>query len=151
MKKITVQSMPDHSYALFINDGRHAWVADEPTEEDGDDLGPSPYELLLSALGACTAMTLLMYARRKEWPLQEISVDLTHDKIYAKDCGLCTEEEKQALGPEGRIDKIERHISVRGDLNEEQVQRLLEIADRCPVHRTLQTPPKVFSTIVSGP
>ncbi len=153
MPNVTVQSLPDHAYALFVNDGRHSWVADERVEDGGDDLGPSPYELLLSALGACTAMTLFMYARRKEWDLAEVSVHLTHDRIHAEDCQFCTEEERVAAVAErgGRIEVIQRDISVRGQLSEEQVQRLLEIAERCPVHRTLQTPPKVHSTIVSGP
>lgn len=150
MEKITVQSLADHRYALLINDGRHALVSDEPREEDGDDLGPNPYELLLSALGSCTAMTLLMYARRKEWPLYEVSVHLCHDRVFARDCEYCTAEEVEAAGPGGKVEVIKREISVRGDLSEEQVQRLLEIADRCPVHRTLQSPPKVVTSIMAG-
>jgi putative redox protein len=150
MEKVTVQSLPDYKFALVVNDGRHGFVADEPEHEGGDDLGPNPYELLLSALGACTAMTLVMYARRKEWPLHEIAVELEHERVFAKDCESCTEEEIAAAGPSGRIEVIRRHISVRGDLDEEQVQRLLEIADRCPVHRTLQNPPKVLTEICAG-
>ncbi len=150
MSNVTVQSVADHSYVMLVNDGHHAWVADEPAEDGGDDLGPGPYELLLSALGSCTAMTLLMYARRKEWPLEEVSVHLEHERIYAKDCAVCTEEEVAAAGPGGKVERVRRDISVRGDLSEEQVLRLLEIADRCPVHRTLQSPPKVISTIISG-
>ena len=150
MAKVTVQSIPDHSFAVLVNDGRHAWVADEPAEDGGDDLGPGPYELVLSALGSYTAMTLFMYARRKQWPLHEVSVHLSHDRGHIQDCGDCTEEETAAAGPGGRIELIRRDISVRGDLSAEQVARLLEIADRCPVHLTLQTPPKIVSSIVSG-
>ena len=150
MTTVVVQSLPDHSFTLLINDGRHALVADEPQTAGGDDLGPSPYELLLASLGACTAMTLFMYARRKEWRLYEVAVHLSHDKVYAKDCAYCSGEEIDAAGPQGRIDLIHNDISVRGDLTEEQTARLLEIAERCPVHRTLERPPKVVSTIVAG-
>jgi uncharacterized OsmC-like protein len=150
MEKVVVQSLPDHRYALLINDGRHAFVSDEPHSVDGDDLGPNPYELLLAALGSCTAMTLLMYARRKEWPLYEVSVHLSHDRVFAKDCAACSEEEVAAAGNGGKIEVVKRDISLRGDLSDEQVQRLLEIADRCPVHRTLQSPPKIVSSVTAG-
>ena len=150
METVTVQSLPDHSYALFVNDGRHGYISDEPEHEDGDDLGPNPYELLLSALGSCTAMTLLMYARRKQWPLYEVSVHLTHDRVFPQDCEFCTAEDMDTAGPGGKIEVIKRHVSLRGDLDDGQVQRLLEIADRCPVHRTLQSPPKVVTTIAAG-
>jgi len=149
MAKVTVQSIADHNYAMLINDGRHAWVSDEPAN-GGDDLGPGPYELLLGALGSCTAMTILMYARRKEWPLFEVSVHLHHDRTYAADCADCTADEVEAAEPGGRIEHIRRHISLRGELTPEQEARLLEIADRCPLHRTLAAPPKIVSTIVSG-
>jgi uncharacterized OsmC-like protein len=150
MSKVIVQSVADHSYTMLVDDGRHAIVVDERAAGGGDDLGPGPYELLLAALGACTAMTLLMYARRKDWALHEVSVHLSHDRVYATDCAACTSDEVEAAGPGGRVELIQRDISVRGDLSEEQVARLLEIADRCPVHRTLETPPKMVSTIVAG-
>jgi putative redox protein len=150
MEQVVVQSMPDYSYTLVINDGKHALVADEPPAEGGDGLGPNPYELLLAALGACTAMTLTMYARRKEWPLEEISVHLTHDRVFASDCADCSDDDRTRAGPGGKIEILKRDISVRGDLTDEQVQRLLEIAERCPVHRTLQTPPKVLTSIICG-
>jgi putative redox protein len=147
VKRVTVQSLPDYSYTVLINDGRHASVSDEAESDGGDDLGPSPYELLLSALGSCTAITLLMYARRKQWPLYEVSVSLSHDKIHPRDCAECTDEERAAAG-ESQIDLIHCDIAVRGDLDQEQVERLLDIAHRCPVHRTLLATPKIVATIV---
>jgi putative redox protein len=151
VERVTVQTLADHNYALFVNDGRHGFIADEPEEQGGDGLGPNPYELLLAALGACTAMTLVMYARRKEWPLYEVSVHFEHERVFARDCEECTAEEVEAAGPGGRIEVIRRHVSLRGDLDDAQVARLLEIADRCPVHRTLQHPPKVLTSIACGP
>ena len=108
----------------------HRLVADEPVEAGGADAGPSPYDLLLAALGACTSMTLAMYARRKQWPLEQVTVRLQHAKIHAQDCAECDTKE-------GKLDRIEREISLAGPLSEEQRARLLEIANRCPVHRTL--------------
>jgi putative redox protein len=143
-KKVTVQYLPDYTYTQLLTAGRHAFVGDEPEEDGGEDLGPSPYELLLWALGSCTAMTLLMYARRKGWDLAEISVHLTHDRVHAKDCAECEETE-------GKVELIRREIVVRGDLTEEQRQRLLEIAGRCPVHRTITGNPKVVDSITGGP
>jgi putative redox protein len=116
--------------AQEIETGRHRLVADEPVEAGGTDTGPSPYELLLAALGACTSMTLSMYARRKQWPLERVTVRLRHDKIHAKDCAECETKE-------GMLDRIEREISLAGPLDAEQRERLLAIANRCPVHRTL--------------
>jgi putative redox protein len=113
-----------------IRTGRHKIIADEPLEAGGTDEGPGPYELLLGALGACTAMTLQIYARRKQWPLEKVEVSLSHDRIYAQDCAEC-------LTKEGKITRIERYISLTGELSDEQKSRLLEIAQRCPIHRTL--------------
>ena len=113
-----------------IDAGPHTFFADEPTDAGGDDSGPDPYELLLAALGACTSMTLLLYARRKRWPLEGAEVRLSHRRDYARDCAECDEKPVQ-------IDQIERHITLRGPLDEAQRARLLEIAQKCPVHRTL--------------
>lgn len=112
----------------------HRFVADEPTSLGGADQGASPYELLLAGLGACTSMTLRMYADRKGWPLDGVRVELRHDRIHAEDCASCTDDQREGGG---RLDQISRRIRVEGDLDEEQRERLLEIANRCPVHRTL--------------
>ena len=116
--------------AQEIETGRHRLVADEPVEAGGTDTGPSPYELLLAALGACTSMTLSMYARRKQWPLERVTVRLRHDKIHAKDCAECETKE-------GMLDQIEVAIGLEGPLDADQRKRIREIADKCPVHRTL--------------
>jgi uncharacterized OsmC-like protein len=107
-------------------------LADEPESVGGTNLGPTPYDLLTASLGACTSMTLRMYADRKDWPLDAVTVDLKYRKIHARDCERCE-------SGEGKIDHIEREISLEGELDEDQKQRLLEIADRCPVHRTLHS------------
>lgn len=107
-------------------------VADEPLAVGGTNTGPTPYDYLTAGLGACTAMTLRMYADRKKWPLEEVVVHLSHGKIHAADCRTC--ESKK-----GRVDRIEREVTLVGELDEAQQQRLLEIADRCPVHRTLHS------------
>jgi len=117
-------------FAQEIEAGRHRLVADEPVEAGGTDAGASPYDLLLAALGACTSMTVSMYARRKQWPLERVTVRLQHAKIHAQDCAECETKE-------GRLDHIEREISLTGPLSADQRERLLEIANRCPVHRTL--------------
>ena len=116
--------------AQEIETGRHRLAADEPVEAGGTDTGPSPYELLLAALGACTSMTLSMYARRKQWPLERVTVRLRHGRIHAQDCAECETKE-------GMLDRVEREISLTGPLDAEQRERLLAIANRCPVHRTL--------------
>ncbi len=113
-----------------ITAGSHKMIADEPREAGGSDAGPDPYSFLLAALGACTSMTLQLYANRKGWPLEKVEVSLTHSRIHAKDCETCETKE-------GSISRIERFISLTGQLSAEQRARLLEIARRCPVHRTL--------------
>jgi len=112
--------------------GRHRLLADEPVKDGGLDSGPGPYDLLLGSLGACTAMTVRLYADLKQIPLKRTQVRLRHEKIYAKDCAECETKD-------GKIDHIERAITFEGDLTAEQRARLLEIADKCPVHRTLKS------------
>lgn len=115
-----------------INAGRHHLTADEPVNVGGLDSGPGPYELLLAALGACTAMTLRLYADRKKLALARTEVRLRHSRIYAVDCAECETKE-------GMLDRIERIITLEGDLDIEARKRLLEVADMCPVHRTLKS------------
>src|SRR5262249_31032147 len=112
-----------------IRIGPHRLQSDEPADW-GDDWGPDPYELLLAALGGCTSMTLRMYADRKQWPLQSVQVRLGHSRIHAEDCAACDTQEVM-------VDEIEGEITLIGDLSESQRQRLMEMAERCPVHRTL--------------
>jgi putative redox protein len=118
------------TFAQQIAIGRHHLKSDEPDSAGGTDTGPSPYDLLLAALGSCTSMTVEMYARKKNWPLQRITVWLRHSKIYAADCSECETRE-------GMLDRIARDVRLEGPLSAEQHSRLLEIADKCPVHRTL--------------
>jgi putative redox protein len=118
------------SLAQEIVAGRHRLSADEPTSQGGTDSGPNPYDLLLAALGACKAITVTMYARRKEWPLESITVRLRHERIHSDDCESC--ESKDVL-----LDRIDCEVELSGSLTAEQRGRLVEIANRCPVHRTL--------------
>ena len=113
-----------------INTGKHTLYSDEPVEVGGGDTGPSPYEILLSALGACTGMTISMYAKRKIMPLKGITVYLRHDKVYVEDLEACEKDTS-------KIDVIHREIELVGDLNGDQRNRLLEIANKCPVHKSL--------------
>ena len=117
-------------FAQEITVGSHRLSSDEPVEAGGTDSGPSPYDLLLSALGSCTSMTLGMYARRKAWPLESVTVRLRNSRIHAVDCAECETKE-------GMLDRIELDIELRGTLSAEQRSKLLEIANKCPVHRTL--------------
>jgi putative redox protein len=125
-------------FAQSVAAGKHQLKADEPLEAGGTETGASPYDLLLAALGSCTSMTVSLYARRKRWPLEEVAVRLRHFKTYAEDCAGC--ETKQGL-----LDKIEREIVLTGPLTEEQRARLLEIANKCPVHRTLTSEIRIES------
>jgi uncharacterized OsmC-like protein len=120
----------------FLQDiaaGPHHLRADEPEAYGGTNRGPSPYGLVAAGLGACTSMTIRMYARRKNWPLSHVSVDVSHEKVHAQDCSDCARN-----GSGARIDRFHRRITLEGDLDDDQRARLREIADRCPVHRTLE-------------
>ncbi len=128
----------NEGYTTEIVSGKHRWIADEPESVGGKDYGPSPYDLLLSSLGACTAMTLRMYADRKKWDLKEVIVHLEHKKDYAADSDQCADNN-------ARIDHMYRSIEISGDLDDKQRKRLLEIADKCPVHKTLHAEVKVIT------
>ena len=125
-----------------ISVGTHFLHSDEPVDSGGRDAGPTPYELLLAALGACTGITAHMYAEHKQWPLNGVYIKLTYSKVHAVDCASCETEG-------GTLDRIERVIRLTGDLSESQQQRLLEIANRCPVHRTL-TPGIRIDTLLAS-
>lgn len=117
-------------FAQRITAGDHVLAADEPVADGGTGTGPGPYDLLLAALGSCTSMTVAMYARRKQWPLETVRVRLRHSKVHADDCENC---ETRA----GMLDRIERDLELVGPLDGAQRARLVEIANKCPVHRTL--------------
>ena len=133
---IEVVESGEGKFTEHLLDGRHRLVADEPVAVGGNDRGPGPYELLLMALGACTTMTLRLYADRKGWPLARATARLNHRRIHAQDCADC--ETKQ-----GMLDRIELVIELEGALDEGQRKRLLEIAGMCPVHRTLTSEIKI--------
>jgi putative redox protein len=136
---VTVAESGTGTYSQDIIAGGHRLVADEP-RPFGDDAGPSPYDLLLSALGACTSMTVRMYADKKGLPLEQVRVSLRHSRIHAKDCAECETQE-------GMIDHIDRDIDLIGDLDEDQREKLLAIAERCPVHRTLTSAVHVSTSL----
>ena len=136
---VTVTEAASGTYTQQITAGPHQLVADEP-KPIGDDAGPTPYDLLLAALGSCTSMTLRMYADRKGWLLQRVRVTLRHSRIHAKDCSDCETSV-------GFVDQIDRDIELTGDLDDPQRQRLLYMADRCPVHQTLKSEVHVNTTL----
>ena len=119
----------------------HYIVSDEPVSAGGTDTGPNPYDLLLAALGACTSMTVTLYAHRKAWPLEDVIVHLRHTKIHTADCADC--ETKNVM-----LDQIERDIHLSGNLSDEQRSRLLDIANKCPVHRTLTAGIRIETRLV---
>ncbi|HEV3469295.1 MAG TPA: OsmC family protein [Pyrinomonadaceae bacterium] len=130
MRVVTVTSLENLRNEVRYGEGR-SFVADEPAGLGGEDAGPDPYALLLAALGSCISMTIKLYARRKGWPVERVTVRLRQQRVHAKDCAECTRT------AEGFIHRIERSVRIEGDLSEEQLARLQEIAHKCPVHRTL--------------
>lgn len=139
-KEVAVRLGEGEGFTTDVMVRRHGLTADEPESVGGNDYGPSPYELVTAGLGACTAMTLQMYARRKKWPLQEVRVHLDHFKDHAEDC-------ENLEDPKSKIDHFSRIIELEGDLDEQQRQKLLEIANKCPVHRTLHNPVKILTEL----
>jgi putative redox protein len=136
---VTVVETGSGTFTQRITAGHHEIIADEPARV-GDDGGPTPYDLLLGALGACTSMTVRMYADRKDWPLERIGVTLRHKRIHAKDCAECETTK-------GFIDHIDLDIELVGDLDDTQRERLLQIAERCPVHQTLTSEINIATTL----
>src|ERR1700719_3099161 len=128
-------------FAQEIEIGSHELFADEPLSYGGTDSGPSPYDLILAALGACTSMTIGLYARKRSWPVEKITVSLWHSKIHAKDCDDCETKE-------GRIDRIEMEIHLDGSLTDEQRAKLIEVAGKCPVHQTLTSEINIKSRLI---
>ncbi|MEN1783820.1 MAG: bifunctional alpha/beta hydrolase/OsmC family protein [Bacteroidota bacterium] len=132
----------DHDFTTHLKVGRHYMLADEPESFGGNDFGPSPYELVSAGLAACTVMTLQLYAKRKGWPLESVVVHTSYSKTHAQDCENC--EDSQA-----KIDTFHRELQLNGPLDEVQQKRLLEIADKCPVHKTLHSETQVITTLRS--
>jgi putative redox protein len=140
---VTVSETGEGKFTQIISAGPQRARADEPASVGGDDSGFTPYDLLLAGLGACTSMTLRMYAEQKKWPLDHVSVRLRHDKIHAQDCAECETRD-------GKVDHIEREIEITGALDDAQRARLLEIADKCPVHRTLHSEVSIKTRLASA-
>ena len=140
---VSVEERGDGKFVQSMTSGDHQLLADEPENVGGNNLGPGPYEFVLMGLGACTSMTIRMYADRKEIPLDRVHVKLSHKKVHAEDCADCESKD-------GKIDEIVREVTLDGDLTEEQRERLLDIANRCPVHRTLTSEIKVRTRLADG-
>lgn len=144
-KKIIHVHLPKNErFTTTLTAGRHHLTADEPeTIEGGNDQGPDPYDYLLMALGSCTVMTVKMYARRKGWPLEDLYLELRHNKRHIEDCEHCEEKDS-------KLDYIEIELIAKGDLSEEQLDRFLDISKKCPVHRTLTSDIRIESTLERG-
>ena len=140
---VVVASTGAGHFEQIMLDGRHTLHADEPVSVGGGDTGPGPYELLLMALGSCTSMTVHMYAARKQWALAQVIVTLSHRRVHAQDCADC--EDRNSM-----LDRIDKKIELIGTLDEAQRTRLAEIADHCPVHRTLTSRVDIRTELVSA-
>jgi putative redox protein len=137
-----VANLGEEGYTTQMRAGKHYFTADEPKSFGGEDFGPSPYELISAGLAACTSMTIQMYARRKKWPLKNVETHVDHQKTHAEDCENCERNTS-------KIDVFEREIVLEGNLDEQQKQRLLEIADKCPVHRSLSNKVKITTRLTN--
>ena len=142
MSEVTVTSLKNFQNEVKYAD--HVFNTDEPVESGGDDTGPDPYSLLLASLGSCISMTVTSYARRKQWPLERVTVRLRQKRIHAEDCRGCHEN------AEGYIHSIERSVTLEGNLTDEQRERLQEISHKCPVHKTLTSPIVITELSESG-
>jgi putative redox protein len=141
-KKIVHVHLPaNEPFKTTLTAGNHEIISDEPPSVDGGkDQGPDPYDLLLMSLGTCTAMTLKMYARGKKWPIEDIFIEMRHNKRHADDCADCED-------PLSKIDTIEKELIIKGDLNQEQLDKLMDISKKCPVHRTLMNDIRINTSI----
>lgn len=131
MSEVVVTSRTNLQNEVRYGEG-HTFTTDEPVEAGGEDAGPDPYTLVLGALGSCISMTVTLYARRKQWPVETVTVRLRQNRMHAKDCDVCDDTE-------GFIHRIERSVTITGNLTEEQRTRLQEIAHKCPIHKTLSS------------
>jgi uncharacterized OsmC-like protein len=136
-RQVDVEAAPE-KYVENISIGPHRLRADEPVDVGGADAGPGPYELILAALGACTSITVRLFAERRQWPLQGVRVALSHSRVHAEDCVNCDAEAS-------RLDRIDMEISFLGDLSAEQRRKLSDVASKCPVHRTLTSSIQIHS------
>lgn len=144
IEHVSVKETRDSKFQNTVQAGKHRLFADEPASVGGTDTGPSPYDFLSAALGACTSMTLRMYAEFKKLDLGAVTVDVSHEKVHYKDCQECTEDE---MSQSGKIDRFERRISIEGDVSPEIADKVEEIANKCPVHRTLEKNSKVITIV----
>lgn len=142
MTTITAELLSD--YRIDITNGTHTWRADEPTDVGGDNTGPNPYDLLLGALAACTSITLSMYAKRKDVEIRSLSVEYSHEKVHANDCEQCDDSHS------GMVDRITSRIFIDGDFDEATRKRFEQIAQRCPVHKTLEAGIVFDETVFAG-
>lgn len=141
-KKIVHVYLPkNEKFKTTLTAGKHELLADEPEHVDGgEDQGPDPYDYLLMGLGSCTLMTVKMYAERKGWPVKDLYLELRHNKRHDEDCQNCED-------PKSKIDIIEKELIVKGDLSQEQLDKLLDISRKCPVHRTLEADIRIKSSV----
>ena len=140
-KIVHVHLPKDEGFKSTLTAGEHELIADEPESvEGGQDQGPDPYDYLLMSLGSCTVMTIKMYVNHKGWELDDVYMELRHSKRHAEDCDNCQD-------PKSRIDTIEKEVIVEGDLTDEQIDRILDISKKCPVHRTLMSDIRLESSI----
>jgi putative redox protein len=141
---MTISARSLNGYQIEIKTDKHQFILDEPVSAGGDDAGPTPYTALLGALAGCKAITVQMYARRKGWPLEGVTMNMKHYRIHAEDCEDCESEEK------GKIDVIDVDIAFEGDLTKEQIERLKDISTRCPIHKTLNSETKIRTKLVES-
>lgn len=140
-KIVHVHLPKEETFTSTLTAGNHELLADEPEDVDGGkDQGPDPYDYLLMSLGSCTVMTIRMYVKHKDWPLNDVYMELRHHKRHAEDCNNCED-------PKSKIDVIEKEVIVEGNLTDEQVQKILDISKKCPVHRTLMSDMQIESSI----